>query len=392
MIKAPDVTLLYVIFAFFGVLRDPEAIPLRSALRDPGERRVRGERARAQLHAESLEAMEGRSREAEARLSLAARGRLEGTASRCGRRAERIWRSSSPRREAAPTSRSSARRAEIGEEAAPIAPRSFPERARSSPERSPKRSSDESSPREVFLDGLSGRARLSPHRRQVSHCPSWPSSPRPRRASMPPRRSSGSRSGSGSSLNLVLFLGVLLYFVARPLAAAFRASGSSRSRSALREAREAARRRGAPGGGDPRSDDAAGPEIAEIRARGVAEGETREARRSSSGPIEEAERVRREARGGDRDGAWTPPRTSCDAPPADLTSASARDLVASQITEDDRRRLLEESVGKMGEAREPFRAPLRAGISFERASELRRGRGFWRGPRPSCARSRGTPG
>ena len=148
--------------------------------------------------------------------------------------------------------------------------------------------------------------------------------------------------------NLILFLGVLLYFVARPLAAAFRAR-----QVAVEERLEEARKRRAEAEHlesqirerMARLDS----EIAEIRARGVAEGESEKeelVKRAGS----DAERVRREAEeeiGRRLDAAKEELRRAA----ADLTSAAARDLVAAQITEEDRRRLLEESVGKVGTGR-----------------------------------------
>jgi len=148
--------------------------------------------------------------------------------------------------------------------------------------------------------------------------------------------------------NLVLFLGVLLYFVARPLAAAFRkrqVEVEERLKEAEKRRAEAGRLESEIRARMARLD----TEIAEIRARGVAEGEVEKGELFARTDLE-AERVRREAEeeiGRRLDAAKDELRRAA----ADLTSSTARDLVAGQITEEDRRRLLEESVGKMGAGR-----------------------------------------
>ncbi len=76
MIKAPDVTLLYVIFAFviaYAILKKWLFQPLSAIL----ERREALENSAAKLHAESVQEMEKALAEAEARLSLARREALK---------------------------------------------------------------------------------------------------------------------------------------------------------------------------------------------------------------------------------------------------------------------------------------------------------------------------
>ncbi len=148
--------------------------------------------------------------------------------------------------------------------------------------------------------------------------------------------------------NLAFFLGLLFYFVARPLAAAFRKRQlevEERLKEAESRRTEAARLHAEIHERLARLDS----EIAEIRARGIAEGEAQRGillERSER----EAQRVRREAEeeiGRRLDAAKDELRRVA----ADLTASSARELVATEITEEDRQRLLEESVERMGEGR-----------------------------------------
>jgi F-type H+-transporting ATPase subunit b len=148
--------------------------------------------------------------------------------------------------------------------------------------------------------------------------------------------------------NLLLFLGVLLYFVARPIAAMFR-KRQLEVEERLREAKamraEAARLEADVHERMARLD----VEIAEIRARAVAEGEAERvalARRAD----QEVERARREAEAeiGRR---LTAAKLELKRTAADLTASTARELLSGAITEDDRRRLLEESVKRLGDDR-----------------------------------------
>jgi F-type H+-transporting ATPase subunit b len=148
--------------------------------------------------------------------------------------------------------------------------------------------------------------------------------------------------------NLVLFLGLLYHFVARPLTAFFRRRQlevEERLREAETRRREAARLETEIQQRMSRLD----AEIAEIRARGTAEGESERAALMERATAE-SDRVRKEAIeeiGRRLDAAKEELRRTA----ADLTSASAREIVSRQITEEDRKRLLEESVGQMEEGR-----------------------------------------
>lgn len=144
--------------------------------------------------------------------------------------------------------------------------------------------------------------------------------------------------------NLALFLAALLYFVARPLAAMFR-NRQLAVEERLREARamreEAAKVETEVHARMARLDD----EIREIRARAVTEGEAERAALAQRAD-QEVERVRREAEEeiGRRLAAA---KQELRRTAADLTGSTARELLASQITEEDRRRLLEESVARL---------------------------------------------
>jgi F-type H+-transporting ATPase subunit b len=144
--------------------------------------------------------------------------------------------------------------------------------------------------------------------------------------------------------NLILFLGVLLYFVARPMAAMFRQRQLDVEKrldeaKALRE--ESARLGEQVKERMSRLDS----EIAEIRARGHAEGETEQAALVERAD-REVERVRKEAEEeiGRRLAAA---KQELRKTAADLTAGVARDVLSAQITDDDRRRLLDESVGRL---------------------------------------------
>lgn len=150
--------------------------------------------------------------------------------------------------------------------------------------------------------------------------------------------------------NLVLFLGVLLYFVARPMAAMFRQRQLDVEKR-LAEAkglREEAARLGAQVQERLSRLDS---EIAEIRARGHAEGEIEQAALVERAD-REVERVRKEAEQeiGRRLAAA---KQELRKTAADLTAGVAREVLTSQITDDDRRRLLDESVVRLASEERP---------------------------------------
>jgi F-type H+-transporting ATPase subunit b len=154
--------------------------------------------------------------------------------------------------------------------------------------------------------------------------------------------------------NLVAFLGVLLYFVARPLAAMFR-SRQLAVEERLREAKELRAEAARLGAEVHERMARLDQEIAEVRARGLAEGEAERVALSEKAD-REVERVRREAEEeiGRRLAAA---KQDLRRVAAGLTSATAREMLASQITDDDRRRLLEEGVTRLAEKRAEGESP-----------------------------------
>jgi F-type H+-transporting ATPase subunit b len=148
--------------------------------------------------------------------------------------------------------------------------------------------------------------------------------------------------------NLVLFLGVLLYFVARPIAAMFR-KRQLEVEERLREAKamraEAARLEADVHERMARLD----VEIAEIRARAVAEGEAERVALAQRAD-QEVERARREAEA-EIARRLTAAKLELKSTAAELTASTARELLSAQITDDDRRRLLDDSVKRLGDER-----------------------------------------
>ena len=148
--------------------------------------------------------------------------------------------------------------------------------------------------------------------------------------------------------NLVGFLAVLGYLVARPLAQAFRRRQEAveeRIVQAGKQREEAARLETRIHERMARLDQ----ELADIRARGVTEGEAARAALLQRAD-EEVERVRREAESEiARRTAFATLELQRAA--ADLTAAAAIEKVSAEITPEDRRRLLTESIGTL--ARNP---------------------------------------
>jgi F0F1-type ATP synthase membrane subunit b/b' len=147
-------------------------------------------------------------------------------------------------------------------------------------------------------------------------------------------------------VNLVAFLAVLLYFVARPLAAMFR-NRQLAVEERLREAkalRAEAERLGAEVHERMARLDS---EIEEIRGRGVADGETERAALSEKADLE-VERVRRESEQ-EIGRHLAAARLELRRTAADLTAAAAREALSAQITDEDRRRLLQEGVSQLAE-------------------------------------------
>jgi F-type H+-transporting ATPase subunit b len=148
--------------------------------------------------------------------------------------------------------------------------------------------------------------------------------------------------------NLVLFLGVLVYFVARPLTEAFR-KRQLEVEERLKEARK--RREEATRFEEEIRERTARLEleVAQIRAEGLAEGESARAALEERA-VEEAERVR-EASRAEIERRLAAAKAELRQAAAGLTATSATDILSREITEEDRRRLLEDSVSRLKEAR-----------------------------------------
>jgi F-type H+-transporting ATPase subunit b len=144
--------------------------------------------------------------------------------------------------------------------------------------------------------------------------------------------------------NLIGFLAVLLYFVARPMTNLFR----QRQLEVERRLKEAQERRAEAARLEAQIHQRMAEldrELAEIRARGIAEGEA--ARAELIGRAEqEAEAVRRHA----EEEIARRLETALErlrAVAAELTANTAREILAGQMTEEDRRRLFAESVAEL---------------------------------------------
>ena len=141
--------------------------------------------------------------------------------------------------------------------------------------------------------------------------------------------------------NLVGFFALLLYFVARPITAMFRQRQievEERAKEARSRRAEAARLESEIHERMARLD----RDLDEVRARGAAEGEAARAELMARAE-EDADRVRRDAQEeiGRR---LAEAKEELRQTAADLTASAARDIVAAQITPEDRRRVLDESV------------------------------------------------
>lgn len=144
--------------------------------------------------------------------------------------------------------------------------------------------------------------------------------------------------------NLTLFCGLLVYFVARPLAQAFR-----KRQEAVEERRRKAeqlRAEAALLAADIHERlSKLDRELVEVRARGIAEGESERAALLDRAE-REGERVRREA-AEDIERRLASAKDDLKKTAADLVASAARELVAREITEADRRRLLEQSIARL---------------------------------------------
>jgi F-type H+-transporting ATPase subunit b len=145
-------------------------------------------------------------------------------------------------------------------------------------------------------------------------------------------------------VNLILFLAVLIYFVAKPMAAAFRKRQleiEERRKQADRQRAEVERLSVEIRQRTARLE----VEIEEIRRQGIAEGESARAALSVRAR-EEAERVRRQA-AEEIERRLTAAKMELRKVAADLTVTAAAEIVSREVTDEDRRRLLSESVSRV---------------------------------------------
>ena len=148
--------------------------------------------------------------------------------------------------------------------------------------------------------------------------------------------------------NLVLFIGVLVYFVARPLADAFR-NRQLAVEARLKEARE---RRAEAARFESEMQErmqALEREVSEIREQGRAEGEIARAALEERAK-EEAERIRINSEE-EIERRVAAAKSELRREAAKLMAAAAGEIVSREITEEDRHRLLTESVSRLKAAR-----------------------------------------
>jgi F-type H+-transporting ATPase subunit b len=144
--------------------------------------------------------------------------------------------------------------------------------------------------------------------------------------------------------NLVGFLVALFYLVAKPLTKVFRdrqLAVEERLKQARERREEAARL-------EAQVHERMGQlehEIAEIRARGIAEGEAARAELVARAG-QEAERVKREA-AEEIDRRAATALAGLERAASDLVASAAVELISREITDDDRRRLLEDGVSRL---------------------------------------------
>jgi F-type H+-transporting ATPase subunit b len=144
--------------------------------------------------------------------------------------------------------------------------------------------------------------------------------------------------------NLIGFLAVLLYFVARPMTNLFR----QRQLEVERRLKEAQEQRAEAARLEAQIHERMAQldrELAEIRARGVAEGEAARAELIQRAE-QDAEAVRRHAEE-EIARRLEAAVARLRAVAAELTASTAREILSSQMTEEDRKRLFAESVASL---------------------------------------------
>lgn len=149
-------------------------------------------------------------------------------------------------------------------------------------------------------------------------------------------------------LNLAVFLGLLFYFLAKPLTEAFR----KRQAEVEQRRQEAEKRRAAVDrlAADIRERTSRlEREAEEIRKQAVSDGESIRAELAQRAK-DEAERIRKGAEE-EIERRVAAARAELRQTAADLTGTAATELLAREITEEDRRQLLSDSVSRLRDAR-----------------------------------------
>jgi len=146
--------------------------------------------------------------------------------------------------------------------------------------------------------------------------------------------------------NLVLFLGVLIYFVARPLTEAFRKrqvavekrllEAKEKRAEAERFEREISERM-----------NKLESDLEEVRRRGREDGEAARSELEQRAR-DEAERIRKDAEA-EIERRVAAAKAELRREAANLTASAAQEIVAREMTDEDRRRLLTESVSRLKE-------------------------------------------
>lgn len=145
-------------------------------------------------------------------------------------------------------------------------------------------------------------------------------------------------------VNLVLFLAVLAYFVAKPLTNAFR----NRQLEIEKRTKETEHRRAEVDRFAREIEERTvrlEREIEDVRRQGVADGQVARAELLARAE-QEAERVRKEA-SEEIDRRLAQAKTQLSRTSADLTAQSAVEILSREITDEDRHRLLEDGVDRL---------------------------------------------
>jgi F-type H+-transporting ATPase subunit b len=150
--------------------------------------------------------------------------------------------------------------------------------------------------------------------------------------------------GLWKAANLLIFLGILIYFLGKPFNAHFRKRREDLD--ALLDKAKADREQALALAAEMRTRLAAlEAQVADVRRRGAEEGETEKAAQLEAAE-KEAEALRRNA-AEEIDRRLASAKQELARAASDLAVERAKEILSRSITDEDRRRLLEESVGKI---------------------------------------------